>query len=250
MRVAKLGDAFGQALLDCYRGLATTYVIEREDGYIDPGQLTTYFTEHEDWPELEKPVPDLIHGRVLDVGCGAGRHCLHFQKIGLDAVGIDNSPLAVSVAKERGVKNAVAVSVDEMAGRNPPVLGRFDSIVMLGHNIGLLHGLREGRKILSAFREITSPGARIVGTTCDAEKTGNKDHLEYQAWNISRGRMPGQIRFRIRHRRMRGEWMDYLFLSPEELEGLVAGTGWEVERISYGAAGFGNSSYLAVLRRA
>ncbi len=47
---------------------------------------------------------EFVNGRVLDVGCGAGRHSLYLQKKGFDVLGIDVSPLAVKVCRLKGVK--------------------------------------------------------------------------------------------------------------------------------------------------
>jgi hypothetical protein len=43
--------------------------------------------------------------------------------------------------------------------------------------------------------------------------------------------MPGQLRLRVRYRDHASPWFDYLIVSPQELGGLVEGTGWQVERI-------------------
>ena len=46
----------------------------------------------------------------------------------------------------------------------------------------------------------------------------------------SRGRMPGQVRIRIRHKRYRTRWWDYLFVSKGEMTDILTGTGWAVRR--------------------
>jgi hypothetical protein len=48
----------------------------------------------------------------------------------------------------------------------------------------------------------------------------------------------------VRYRMLATPWFDYLFLSPEELERLVTGTGWRVANIHAG-----DVQYLAVLSR-
>jgi len=244
------GDAFGTALMDCFHGTETHYVVEREDGFADPNALSPYFAAYPEWGQAEMKMPEFVRGRVLDVGCGAGRHALHLQNLGFEVVGIDKSPLAIEVAKRRGVKDARVISLDELVANGAPDFGIFDSVIMMGNNIGLLHGFEEGKAILKGLARITSDDARIIGTTRTPGETSNADHLAYQKWNRERGRMPGQIRFRIRHRTLAGDWMDYLLLSREEFERLAEGTGWQLETTIGGESEFGGKSYLAVLRKA
>jgi hypothetical protein len=42
--------------------------------------------------------------------------------------------------------------------------------------------------------------------------------------------MAGQIRLRVRYRDYATPWFDYLFLSHDELETLLKGTGWGLSR--------------------
>ena len=247
-------DAFGQALMDYLHGKETHYIVEREDGHVNPASLAIYFTEFDGWAPIEQKMPAFVRGRVLDVGCGAGRHSLYLQNLGFEVVGIDKSPLAIEVAKQRGLKQAYAISLDDLVRRGAyatngvPSLGVFDSVIMIGHNIGLLHNRNEGRKILKGLHGMTSADARIIGTTRIPKGTSDTDHLAYQQWNRERGRMPGQIRIRIRHRKLIGDWMYYLFLSEEELRELVSDTGWRIETTVKGYGGFTEGvSYLAVL---
>jgi ubiquinone/menaquinone biosynthesis C-methylase UbiE len=41
------------------------------------------------------------HERVLDIGCGSGKHLLLANRLGMDIAGIDASPYMLSLAKER-----------------------------------------------------------------------------------------------------------------------------------------------------
>ena len=65
-----------------------------------------------------------------------------------------------------------------------PTLGLFDTIIMMGHNIGLLHAFEQGRKILSRLAQMSSPIARIIGTTRDIRGTDKPHHIAYQKWNV------------------------------------------------------------------
>ena len=90
----KSQDAYGQQLLaQYYSPTPKCEIIERDDNYIDTGsEAGTYFTEYQDWSRLERRAIELVKGRILDVGCGAGRPALYLQQKGFDVTGIDNSP--------------------------------------------------------------------------------------------------------------------------------------------------------------
>ena len=218
-------DAFGHALLDHLDGSDAHEIIERSDGYIDVSAgAGAYFAKPSD---QEREVVECAVGRVLDVGCGAGRYALYLQEKGLEVVGIDVSPLAIEVCRRRGLRDARTLSVEEVDGS----LGSFDTVLMLGNNLALLGSPRGAKRILERLHQVVVPGGRIVGDILDPYETEDPNHLAYQANNRSRGRMSGQIRMRVRYKRFKSPWFDYLFLSREELEGLLDGTGWRLKKM-------------------
>jgi SAM-dependent methyltransferase len=223
----RIGDAFGLDLLEYLNGEQAIEVIEREDGYIDTLPIADYFTEFKKWPSIERKAIRYATGHVLDIGCGAGRHSLYLQRKGLIVTGIDASPGAVSVCRRRGVKDARNVRIEQVRTLTPLI---FDTVILFGHNLGLLGSKEKGRRILQLLHNMTSPEARILGTTLDAGKTQNPEHRRYQRWNVERGRMPGQIKIRVRHECIATPWFDYLFTSENELEDLLNGTGWMLKR--------------------
>jgi hypothetical protein len=99
----------------------------------------------------------------------------------------------------------------------------------MGNNFGLFEGFQKAKKQLRKLRRITSRDARIIATTTDPYKTHNPTHLRYQKLNRRRGRMPGQLRIRIRHGDIIGPWFDYLLASKDEVKKIVADTGWEIK---------------------
>src|SRR5439155_25169192 len=96
------------------------------------------FSPFRRWPKAERAAMRYVRGRVLDVGCGAGRVALHLQERGHDVVGIDLSPGAVEVARRRGAKDVRELAITRVG----PKLGLFDTIVMFGNNFGLMGGRR------------------------------------------------------------------------------------------------------------
>lgn len=220
----ELGDAFGDALLACHeageRGVFS--VIERDDGWIAPDEMAKYFATVEAWWPVERWLCDMAAERVVDVGAGAGRHALYLQERGHKVTAIDASPGAVNVCRQRGLA-AVIGSADQ-----PPIEGRVDSALMLGHNLGLLGSRETAGGVLAALADVLEPGGSVLATCRDPYDTRDPHHLRYHERNRSKGRMGGQIRMRVRYARVATDWFDYLFLSPTELDSILAGTGWVI----------------------
>jgi hypothetical protein len=151
---------------------------------------------------------------------------LHLQEKGHEVVGIDVSPGAVEVAGRRGVRDARLLSVTRVG----PGLGVFDTIVMFGNNFGLFANEKRARWLLRRFHGLTGDTGRIIAETVDPYQTGEEEHLAYHRFNRQRGRMAGQVRIRVRYKKYRSDWFDYLLVSEEELRGLLIDTGWQVER--------------------
>ena len=224
-------DAFGHLLFDYYeKGNVDSRlpgILERFDGYIsDAGSTAVYFSEYINWSLLERKAIRLARGRILDIGCGAGRHCLYLQEKGFAVTGIDNSPLAIEVCKRRGVKNAIVLALNDVT----PDLGTFDTILMFGSNFGLFGSYNYARRILKKLDRITSGQARIIATTTDVYRTEDPDQLNYHEYNRIHGRMSGQLKIKVRYKKYAIPWFDYLIVSKDEMENIFDGTGWKITK--------------------
>lgn len=218
-------DAYGQEIWAYYEGRDSFEIVERDDGYFDVSSgPKIYFSEYEDWSLREKRAMEFVKGRVLDIGCGAGRHSLYLQNKGFDILGIDVSPLATKVCKLRGLKKAKVMSIEDVNFKPDS----FDTIIMMGNNFGLFGNFKRARRLLRSFHKMTSKSALIIAETRNPYKTQTPAHLEYQKLNKKRGRMAGQIRIRIRFEKYVTKWFDYLLVSKEEMADILKGTGWKV----------------------
>jgi SAM-dependent methyltransferase len=223
----EIGDAFGRLLLDHLDGRDVHEIVERDDGLImTGGRPTTYFAPFRKWFTMERRAMRLARGRVLDVGCGAGRVALHLQERGLEVVAVDVSPGAVEVSRRRGVRDArllALADVDES-------LGRFDTVILHGNNFGLLGSRRSAIRTLRTFHRLASDRGRIIAESFDWSKTDDPVHLANHERNRDRGRMPGQNRIRLRHGLLATRWFDYLLTTPDEMAALAAAAGWKLAR--------------------
>ena len=237
-------DAYGHLLSDHHNGKENVEIVEREDGFIDVSRFgpLNYFAQHTDWAEHQKRAIGYATGRVLDIGCGAGRHSLYLQEKGHDALGTDNSPLAIKTCQRRGLKNAAVTSITQLNSK----IGTFDTILMMGHNFGLVGNYKRAKWLLRRFATMTTNTAQIIAETMDPYQTEEPCHLAYHQFNRDRGRMSGQLRLRIRYRQYTTPWFDYLFVSKVEMEDILDGTVWQVERYIDAA---NTPTYVAVLTK-
>jgi SAM-dependent methyltransferase len=221
------GDAFGEMLRDHHDGENTYEIVERDDGWVGPsagGDL--YFSEFEEWPELERRTMEYVEGRVLDVGCGAGRHACYLREQGHDVTGIDLSPGAVEVARDRGVEDVRRVDVADVTDEFDPET--FDSVVMLGNNFGLAGTAERAPGILDALATVATDDATLVAQSRDPTATDDEHHRTYHEFNRERGRLPGALRMRVRYGRLATPWYDYLMAAPDTMADLVSETPWEL----------------------
>jgi SAM-dependent methyltransferase len=242
MMLTENQDAFGHVMCDYLRGIRSQEIIERDDGLfsISPGPAL-YFAHFDEWPSIEQKAIAYARGRVLDVGCGAGRHSLYLQERGLDVLGVDNSPLCLEVCRQRGVRQVQGFSVTQLSSR----LGVFDTILMLANNFCLIGSPRRARWLLRRMAVMTTTQGRILAGLRNPYGTDQPEHLEYHALNRSRGRLSGEARIRVRYKKSVTPWIEFLMLSPDELSGLLIGTPWRLDVLFEDPGG----NYVAVLEK-
>jgi len=203
-------------------------IIERDDGLINGAPADHYLDGPDRWEPFDRRAvdraADQADGTVLDVGAGAGRIALVLQERGVDVTGLDVSPGALRVARARGVRQLVRATVDQHANS-----GRtYDTFLLLGNNLGLVEGRERAPEFLGALAAMARPGARVIAQGTDPYRTTDPVHLGYHELNRRRGRLPGQLRLRLRYRDLSTHWFDYLVCSPDELAGLVKDGPWRL----------------------
>jgi SAM-dependent methyltransferase len=233
-------DAFGHVVSDRYAGRSVVEVVKRDDGCVFTSVARYYVAPFRFWWQQERRAMRIVRGRVLGLGCGAGRVGLHLQGRGHEVVGVDVSPLAVEVARRRGLADVRLGTIDSTVDR----ASASTRSCLLGNNLGILAGERQGRRLLRQLARIATDRSRVLADSYDPYEGASELALRYQARNRERGRMGGVERLRVRYRQYTTPWYDVLFASREEVKRLVAGTGWSVTRfIDHGPG------YVAVLDR-
>jgi cyclopropane fatty-acyl-phospholipid synthase-like methyltransferase len=118
--------------------------------------------------------------RILDVGCGAGRHAILLAQAGLRVTGIDISEGLLSVARDRA--NELGLGGDRLAlfhvdAREMPFDSEFDAVISLCEGAFGLMGAHD-TLVLRRMMEAALPGGRVVLTAMNAYCELEKHEIE------------------------------------------------------------------------
>jgi ubiquinone/menaquinone biosynthesis C-methylase UbiE len=114
--------------------------------------------------------------RLLDVGCGTGRHLIPLASAGLRATGVDLSPAMLGRARARAERAGVEVELLEADARELPAdLGSFDAVVCLCEGAFCLvddvaEPMAHDRAILTSIHRVLRPGGRLALTALNAAR--------------------------------------------------------------------------------
>lgn len=234
-------DIIGMMFMDyLHSGENARYVIYRDDGSFENLYVKGYFSGYDEFGSLIQEALEYVGGKVVDVGCGTGKHALYLQSMGIDVVGLDISPLAVKVCKKRGVKKCVAGSALDLPFKN----GTFDTIIMMGNNFGIAGTLPKTRRMLMNFRKLLGDNGIVIAHSIDPTLTSNPENLAYHERNRKRGLPIGQVKIKLEYKKAVSSWFYLLLVTPEEMRKLAEETGWSFDKLIVGQ----DASYIGVLR--
>lgn len=102
----------------------------------------------------------VVHGRVLDIGCGTGELALYLAARGHPVVGVDAAPAAIERARRKATERGLAVEFGVADALDPPAIGRFDTVV----DSGLFHVFDDPdrERYVEVIRSLLRPGGRAL----------------------------------------------------------------------------------------
>lgn len=80
---------------------------------------------------IEKEIKHNKSAKILDVGCGTGRHTIELTTRGYNVVGIDLSVSQLDRAKEKAKQENLQIDFEKHDARNLPFKNQFDLAMML-----------------------------------------------------------------------------------------------------------------------
>lgn len=116
--------------------------------------------------------PPEEYTEVLDLACGRGRHTLNLARLGYGMTGLDLSPRATHIAKER-------LQIEGHSARfftadmRFPLPYRFNGIVNLFTSFGYFERDEDNITVLSSIRAMLKPGGFLVMDFLNAECVRN-----------------------------------------------------------------------------
>ncbi len=142
-------------------------------------------------------------GTVLDAGCGPGRLVGELAGQGREAVGVDTSPVAITLTRALGAP-AIRRSIFDPV----PAEGSWDSVLLADGNIGIGG---DPVALLTRCRELLAPAGRIL-VELDPPGTGVRT-----------------ARVRLERGAERGDWFRWAHVGVDAVAGPAAAAGLEVD---------------------
>lgn len=129
--------------------------------------------KHTNWEIkfLQKFLPK--NGRVLDVGCGSGRHIIKLQKLGYKVLGIEPIKNFIDQIKRKNNK----IKVINSSIMNAKFSGHFDLIICMWNTFHqLAYNFNEGFAVLKKFMDHLNKDGKIILSFTPLEEWNINDY--------------------------------------------------------------------------
>ncbi len=213
---------FGKSLRAYFEGdTAAELIIHRDDGRESPLPVGVFFRNPSAFSPIETAAIESCSGRVLDVGAGTGMHSLALSQKGLTVTAIDINETAVDIMKRRGLTDVTCTDIFEYSN------GRFDTLLLLGHGIGMVETIAGLDRLLSHARGMVSEKGQVLLDSLDVRVTDDPRDLAYHETNRLAGRYIGEIRMHFEVQGERGPECGWLQVDDETLRARAETSGWQ-----------------------
>ncbi len=231
---------YGLALRAYHRGQSQAHlIIRRDDGLEIPLPVSHFFRPPTEFSPIELAALERCQGHVLDVGAGSGLHSLALQTEKVTVTALDISPEAAEVMAQRGVLDVRCGDILEFSD------GPFDTLLMLGHGIGIVEDLPGLDRFLSHARKLVKDNGQLLLHSLDVRHTDDPQHLAYHEFVRETGRYIGEIRLQMEYESEPGSYCGWLHVDPQTLRERAEPVGWGCETVLTQEGG----DYLARLTR-
>jgi 2-polyprenyl-3-methyl-5-hydroxy-6-metoxy-1,4-benzoquinol methylase len=104
--------------------------------------------------------------KILDIGCGTGRHSIELTKRGYHVTGIDLSDSQLQRAREKAAELKLVIDFQKYDARQLPFINEFDLAIMLCEGaFPLMETDEMNFQILQSAAKALRPGGKLIFTT-------------------------------------------------------------------------------------
>ncbi|BAY87001.1 putative methyltransferase [Calothrix parasitica NIES-267] len=115
---------------------------------------------------IEKEIEYNKQAKIIDIGCGTGRHSIELAKRGYKVVGIDLSESMLQGAKQKAAADNLQIQFEKQDARELPYLHQFDLVIMLCEGgFSLMETDEMNFKILQNAANALKPKGKLIFTT-------------------------------------------------------------------------------------
>lgn len=211
-----MSDVLGQAIFNYYHKRESHQLwINNKYGPKEEMPVEAYFREEEDMPDIEWLALEQSHGKVLDIGAGAGSHSLLLQEQDIDVTAIDISLLSVNVMKSRGVKSALQADIYKFNQ------GKFDTLLLLMNGIGLAATIADLKRLIAHLKTLLNEGGQILFDSSDVAYLYEGNLPEHGYY--------GEIQYQYEYNNLKSDWFSWLYIDENTMQTIAQEAGFDMK---------------------
>lgn len=124
--------------------------------------------------------------RILDVGCGWGRHAIELAKHGHRVTGVDYSPALITEARKEAEREGVEVTFLCGDMRKLDFDGEFDAALSLFSSLGFFDSEADDISVLRRMRKAVKKRGNLIVETMHRDAIA-RDYVERDWWETPAG---------------------------------------------------------------
>ncbi|AZA74820.1 class I SAM-dependent methyltransferase [Chryseobacterium indoltheticum] len=218
-------DLMGRAIWDYFKNENPEDLqTETSISELDELPVKYLFRDFEEMNKIEKKALKLSHGKVLDIGAGAGSHSLYLQnERNLDITALDISPKAIQVCQLRGIQKAVAQNMLEFSGET------YDTILLLMNGTGIFQSLKVIDIYLKKLHSLLNKNGQILIDSTDILYMFDQD--EDGGVLIPANGYYGELDYIVHYKGESEDPIKWLYLDFNTLKNAAENNGFTIEKV-------------------
>tara|TARA_B110000977_G_C11068737_1_gene488802 strand:+ start:164 stop:883 length:720 start_codon:yes stop_codon:yes gene_type:complete len=222
--IKKEQDPMGQAIYNYFHHEDETPVkVTTNITFEEELPVPYLFRTFQEMPLLEKKAMDLVKGKVLDVGAGAGAHSIYLKEQGFDVSSIDISDLSCDIMRARGLS---AVSCNDIWTLEPQI---YDTVLFMMNGIGLVKTLDGLEVFFEHLKKYVAVNGQVLLDSSDLKYMFEGEDGAY--WIDLNANYYGELEYKLEYKNIVAESFSWLFIDFQKLKLVAEQCKWKVDLI-------------------